>query len=78
MPKRYLIHKATDSETGELYKEFYTQNPIPEGTVFKVQYEGQTLQFRLSMHWITDETVSMIELVGVGEPCVVKRPRLGG
>lgn len=75
MPKRYLIHKHTDPETGEP-KEFYTQNPIPEGTEFEVQYEGQTLRFRVVLHYLTNETVSVVELVGVGEPCAVKRPRL--
>jgi hypothetical protein len=76
MPKHYLIHKTTDPETGKTGREYYTQNPIPEGTEFEVQYEGQTLRFRMCMHWITDETVSVIELVDVGEPCAVKRPRL--
>ena len=77
MPKRYLIHKTHDPETNKPLREYYTQNPIPEGTGFEVQYEGQTLRFRMNMHWLTDETRSIIELVGVGGPCVVKRPRLG-
>ena len=77
MPKRFLIHKTIDLETGKPLKDYYTQNPIPEGTEFEVQYEGQTLRFRMVIHWVTDETVSVVELVGVGEPCVVKRPRLG-
>ena len=76
MPKRFLIHKTRDFETGEPYKEFYTQNPIPEGTEFEVQYEGQTLRFRMDMHYITDEVTSVVKLVGVGESCGVKRPRL--
>ncbi len=76
--QKFLIHKTIDLETGEPLKEYYTQNPISGGTEFEVQYEGQTLQFRVCMHYLTDETVSVIELVGIGEPCVVKRPRLGG
>jgi hypothetical protein len=75
MPKRFLIHKTTDLFTGEP-KEYYTQNPILEGTEFRVQYEGQTLRFRMSMHYLTDEVVSVVKLVGVDEPCAVKRPRL--
>jgi len=70
--QRFLIHKITDSLNGE--KEFYTQNPIPEGTEFEVQYEGQTLQFRVGCHWLSNETVSVIELIGVSGG--VKRPRL--
>ena len=77
MPKRFLIHKTIDQETGKPLKEYYTQNPIPEGTEFEVQYGGQTLRFRMCMHWLSDETVSIVELVDVGEPCAVKRPRLG-
>ena len=77
MPKRFLIHKHIDPETGKTGREYYTQNPIPEGTEFKVQYEGKTLQFRMCMHWLSDEVTSVVELVGVGEPFVVKRPRLG-
>ncbi len=79
MPKRFLIHKTfIDIEAKPLVplKDYYTQNPIPEGTEFGVQYEGQTLRFRMDMHFVTDETRSVVELVGVGEPCVVKRPRL--
>ena len=76
MPKHYLIHKTVDWETGKPGREYYTQNPIPEGAEFEVQYEGQTLRFRVGMHYLTDEVVSVVELVGVGEPCVVKRPRL--
>ena len=76
MPKRFSIHKTLDFETSEPYKEFYTQNPIPEGTEFEVQYEGQTLRFRMGMHYITNETRSDVELVGVSESCTVKRPRL--
>ena len=78
MPNRFLIHKTIDPETGKPEREYYTQNPIPEGTEFEVQYGGQTLRFRMCMHWLNDEVVSIVELVGVGEPCVVKRPRLGG
>jgi hypothetical protein len=78
MPKRFPIHKTIDWETGKPLKDYYTQNPISEGTEFEVQYEGQTLQFRMDAHYITDETVSVVKLVDVGEPCVVKRPRLGG
>ena len=74
MPKRFLIHKTRDFETGEPYKEFYTQNPIPEGTEFEVQYEGQTLRFRMDLHWIIIETRSSIELISVDGG--VKRPRL--
>ena len=76
MPKRFLIHKTIDWETGDPLQDYYTQNPIPEGTEFGVQYEGQTLRFQMVMHYITDEVVSVVELVDVGEPCVVKRPRL--
>lgn len=76
MPKRFLIYQHIDPETGEIGREYYTQNPIPEGTKFEVQYGSQTLWFRMCMHYLTDETVSVVELVGVGEPCVVKRPRL--
>jgi len=75
MPNRYLIHKTHDPEIGQPLKEYYTQNPIPEGTQFEVQYGGQTLRFRMSMHWLTSETTSTIEFVGVGGG--VKRPRLG-
>lgn len=78
MPKRYLIHKTIDFETGKPLKDYYTQNPIPEGTEFEVQYEGQTLRFRMDMHFVTNKTMSVVELVGVGKPCAVKRPRLGG
>ena len=74
MTNHYLIHKTHDPETGEP-KEYYTQNPIPEGAEFEVQYGGQTLQFRMGCHWLSNETVSVIELIGVGG---VKRPRLGG
>jgi len=74
MSNRYLIHKIHDPETGQLRKEFYTQNPIPEGAEFEVQYEGQTLRFRMGCHWLSNETVSIIELVGVSGG--VKRPRL--
>lgn len=76
MPKRFLIHKTYDSETGDPLQDYYTQNPISEGTMFEVQYEGQTLRFRVDMHFVTDETQSMVELVDIGEPCAVKRPRL--
>lgn len=76
MPKRYLIHKHIDPETGKTGREYYTQNPIPEGTEFEVQYEGQTLRFQMVMHYITIETRSVVELVGVGRSCAVKRPRL--
>ena len=76
MPNRYLIHKTTDPETGKPGREYYTQNPIPEGTEFEVQYEGKTLWFRMGMHWISSETISTVELVDVGESCVAKRPRL--
>ena len=78
MPNRYLIHKTHDSETGKPLKDYYTQNPILEGTEFEVQYEDQTLRFRVDMHWVTDEVMSVVELVGIGKSCVVKRPRLGG
>lgn len=78
MPKRYLIHKTVDLETGKPLKDYYTQNPISEGTEFEVQYEGQTLRFRMNMHFVTDKVTSVVELIGVGEPCAVKRPRLGG
>ena len=78
MPKHYPIHKTIDWETGDPLQDYYTQNPIPEGTDFEVQYEGQTLWFRMAMHYITDEIVSVVELISVGEPCAVKRPRLGG
>ena len=78
MTKHYLIYQSTDPETGKTGREYYTQNPIPEGTEFEVQYEGQTLWFRMCMHYITDEVVSVVELVSVSEPCTVKRPRLGG
>lgn len=78
MPKRFLIHKTYDPETGKPLKDYYTQNPIPEGTEFEVQYEGQTLRFWMCMHWLSDEAVSVVKLVGIGEPCAVKRPRLGG
>lgn len=76
MPKHYLIHKTTDPETGKPMKDYYTQNPIPEGTEFEVQYGGQTLRFQMVDHWISDEVTSDIKLVGVGESCAVKRPRL--
>ena len=76
MPKRFLIHKTIDPETGKTGREYYTQNPILEGTEFEIQYEGQTLRFRMDMHWLTIETRSIVELVGIGEPCAVKRPRL--
>lgn len=79
MPKQFLIHKTfVDIEAKPLVplKEYYTQNPIPEGAEFEVQYEGQTLWFRMGMHYVTNEVVSVVELVGVGEPCAVKRPRL--
>ena len=76
MPKRFLIHKTIDLETGKPLKDYYTQNPIPEGTEFEVQYEGQTLRFRMDMHWLSIETRSIVELVGIGEPCAVKRPSL--
>ena len=76
MPKRFLIHKTYDPETGKPLREYYTQNPIPEGAEFEVQYEGQTLRFRMCIHYLTDEVVSVVELVGVGGG--VKRPRLGG
>lgn len=78
--QKYPIHKTTDLETGKPIKDYYTQNPIPEGTEFEVQYEGQTLRFRMGCHWVTSETVSVIELIGVGggvKLCTVKRPRLG-
>ena len=78
MLKRYLIHKTIDWETGKPGKEYYTQNPIPEGAEFEVQYEGQTLQFRVCMHYVSNEVTSVVELVGVDEPCAVKRPRVGG
>ena len=79
MPKRFAIHQTyVDIEALPLepLKTYYTQNPIPEGTEFEVQYGGQTLRFRVDMHWITDEVVSVIELVSIGESCAVKRPRL--
>ena len=80
MPKRFAIHQTyVDLEVNPLVplKTYYTQNPIQEGTEFEVQYGGQTLRFRMCMHWVSDEVVSIVELVGVGEPCAVKRPRLG-
>lgn len=76
--KRYLIHKTIDQETGKPLRDYYTQNPISEGAEFEVQYEGQTLRFRMCSHWISSEVISTVELVSVGEPCAVKRPRLGG
>lgn len=76
MPKRYPIHKTHNLETGKPLKDYYTQNPISEGTEFEVQYGGQTLRFRICMHFMVDETVSVIELVSVGGLCVGKRPRL--
>ena len=75
MVNHYLIYKTHDPETGQPLKEYYTQNPIPEGTTFEVQYGGQTLQFRMGCHWLSNETVSVIELVSVSSG--VKRPRLG-
>jgi len=72
--EKFLIHKTTDPLIGE--NKYCTSNPIPEGTEFEVQYEGQTLRFQVVNHWIVDETISTIALVGVGEPCAVKRPRL--
>ena len=77
MPNRYLIYKTIDPETGKTGREYYTQNPISEGIEFEVQYEGQTLRFRVCAHWLSDETRSIVKLVDVGGPCVVKRPRLG-
>ena len=81
MPKRFPIHKTfVDIEAKPLVplNTYSTPNPIPEGAEFEVQYEGQTLRFRMDVHWITDETMSAVELVGVGESCVAKRPRLLG
>ena len=79
MSKRFIIHQTyVDIEANPLVplKTYYTQNPIPEGTEFEIQYGGQTLRFRVGMHWITDEVVSVVELVSVDKPCAVKRPRL--
>ena len=76
MPNRFLIHKTINQEIGKPGREYYTQNPIREGTEFGVQYKGQTLRFRMVMHWLSDEVTSIVELVDVGESCAVKRPRL--
>ena len=65
--KKYPIHQTyVDIEAKPLVplKTYYTQNPIPEGSIFEVQHDGRTLLFRLEMHYITDETTSLIEFLG--------------
>ena len=65
--KKYPIHQTyvdIEAEILEPLKTYYTQNPIPEGSTFEVQHGGRTLLFRLEMHYITDETTSLIEFLG--------------
>ena len=64
MAKRYPIHKIFDLTTGELFKTYYTLNPIPENTTFEIQFEGRTLIFRLDQHFVSNEKISLVEFLG--------------
>lgn len=64
---RRIIHKTFDEETGELLKTYYTQNLIPEGGSFEVQYGGCTFLFRVEQHFVSDETLSLIKFLGEKE-----------
>ena len=64
---RRIIHKIFDEETGELLKTYYTQNLIPEGIPFEVQYGGCTFLFQVEQHFVSDETLSLIKFLGEKE-----------
>jgi len=66
MVERIIIHQTfVDIEAKPLVplKTYYTQNIIPEGGFFKVHYKGNTLLFRIEQHFITDEKLSLVELI---------------
>jgi len=79
MPKRFPIHCTVPGPTfGDVVENEFTHNPIPEGKIFEIRYGGYVIRFRIDIHFYTNPLLSVVELVGVSESCVVKRPRLGG
>ena len=68
MIERTIIHQTyVDIEAEPLVplKTYYTQNPIPEGRIFTVQYKDHILTFRLDQHFVSDEKVSLIKLIDI-------------
>lgn len=64
--KRYPIHQTyVDIEAEPLVplKTYYTQNPIPEGRTFEIQYGNHTFVFRVEQHFVSDETLSLIKFL---------------
>jgi hypothetical protein len=64
MTLRRIIHRTYDPETGIPLKTYFTQNPMPEGTVFEISYGGCIFTFRIEQHFVSDETLSVIKFLG--------------
>lgn len=48
-------------------KEYMTNNPIPEGTKFIVQYGDYTIRFEMYQHFLSDPDLSMVKVLNVVE-----------
>ena len=57
---------ARDPVSG-VTKEYVTDNPIPEGTKFVVQYGDYTIRFELDSHYYSNPNLSVIKVLNVME-----------
>lgn len=66
MTQRFVIHNTVvdiEARIPEPLKTYFTQNPIPESSIFEVPCGGKTFLFRLSQHFVTNEKLSVMEFL---------------
>ena len=56
-----------DPRLGGAIREYVTNNPIPEGTKFVVQYGDYTIRFELDSHYYSNPNLSVIKVLNVME-----------
>ena len=52
-----------DSETGQIVKEYTTNNPIPEGEIFTALYKGKMYKFQVDMSFYTDPNLVVMRII---------------
>jgi hypothetical protein len=64
--KRYPIHQtAPGPNYMKPVQGRWTHNPIKEGNVFKVTYQGMKIKFRIDMNFHTDPDFTIVEIIEV-------------
>ena len=56
-----------DPRLGGAVREYVTNNPIPEGTKFVVQYGDYTIRFELDSHYYSNPNLSVVKALNVME-----------